>query len=90
MVRQALLNILKELVTKYNTHLFITGRGHIESDVQKRFKAVQRYDINASQHDIREFVRQTIEEDQDLNPEAMNKGLAKDIEDTILEKSMGM
>lgn len=89
-VRQQLLNVLKELVIKNNIHLFLTGRGHIENEVQEYFKVKQGYTvtITASQEDIQEFVRQEIKED--LNPKAMDTELAKDIEDTIFEKSQGM
>ena len=91
-VRQKLLNILKELVTSNNVHLFLTGRGHVESEVQKLFKIKQGYTVNisASPQDIREFVRHQIKEDCDLNPEAMDTVLAKGIEDAIVEKSEGM
>ena len=91
--RQQLLNILKELASN-NTHihLFLTGRGHIESEVQKRFQGTQEYTviISASQQDIQEFVRQQIKEDHDLNPEAMDEGLAQSIIDGIIKKSQGM
>ena len=89
-VRQQLLNALKELGTNNKIRLFLTGRGHIESEVQKRFKVAQRYNIGANQQDIREFLRQQIQEDHNLNPEAMDELLAKDIEDAIIEKSKGM
>lgn len=90
-VRQQLLNVLKELVTKSNTCLFLTGRDHVESEVQKCFSVSQRHKviISASQQDIQEFVRQEIE-DHDLNPEAMDELLAEEIVDTITKKSQGM
>lgn len=91
-VRQDVLDIFKEFSTYNNTRLFITGRDHIEGEVQKRFKVEQGYKvkISANYQDIREFVRQQIKEDEDLNPEAMDKALAQDIEDAIIEKSKGM
>lgn len=91
-VRQEVLDIYKEFSTYNNTRLFITGRDHIEGEVQKRFKVEQGYKvkISANYQDIREFVRQQIKEDEDLNPEAMDKALAQDIEDAIIEKSKGM
>ena len=90
-VRQQLLNKLKELVINNNIRLFLTGRDHIKSEVQDRFKVPKEYIVNisANQHDIREFVRQQIK-DNDLNPEAMDEFLAKDIENAIIEKSQGM
>ena len=75
----------------YNFRVFLTGRGHIESEVQKQFKVPPGYTVNvsASQQDIQEFVRQQIKEDYDLNP-AMDDGLANDIVDAIAKKSQGM
>ena len=88
-VLQQLLKVLKDLVTN-ETRLFLTGRGHIESEIQKHLQVAQRYraTITASQHDIQEFVEQQIQED--LNPDAMNEVLAKDVANAIIEKSQGM
>ena len=88
-VRQQLLNALKKLGTNH-TRLFLTGRGHIENEVEKHFQVAQEYiiPINASHQDIRKFVKQQIQEDPDS--EAMNEELAKDIEDAIVGKSQGM
>lgn len=89
--RQHLLDILKEMVIENNIRLFLTGRNYIESAVNWCFIVEKGYTIkiSASQQDIREFVRQKIHDD-DLNPKAMDEVLAKDIEDTIAEKSKGM
>lgn len=90
--RQRLLEILEEMVIDYNIRLFLTGRNYIESAVKRRFIVEKGYTIkiSASQQDIRELVRQQIRDDDDLNPEAMDTVLAKDMEDTIAEKSKGM
>ena len=89
-VRQQLFNILKEVIIQNNIHLFLTGRNHIEGEVQRYFKVEQGYIVNitASQKDIQEFVRQQIKED--LYPNAMDTELATLIEETIFEKSKGM
>ena len=89
-VLQQLLNVFKELVTSNNTNtrLFLTGRGHIEIEVQRRLQVVHKVDISASQQDIQEFIRQQIT--NDVNPDAMDEGLAKEIVDTIIKKSQGM
>ena len=87
-VLQQLLNVLKELVTSNNTRIFLTGRGHIEIEVQRRLQVVHKVDISASQQDIQEFVRQQIT--NDVNPDAVDEGLAKEIVDVIIEKSRGM
>ena len=87
--RQQLLKALKGLAT-HDTRLFLTGRDHIESEVQTHLQATQRYKamISASEEDIKGFVEQKISED--LDPEAMDETLAKDIIDAIIEKSQGM
>ena len=87
---QQLLKVLKGLITKNNIRLFLTGRPHIETEVQRYLQVVQmcKVDIIANQQDIQEFVRQQITDD--LNPDAMDEVLAKDIEDAIIEKSQGM
>ena len=90
-VRRQLLNALKELGTRCrNIHLFLTGRGHIESEVQKCFQVRQRYTvvISANEQDIKTFVGQQILDDP--NPDAMDKLLEKDITDAIIKKSQGM
>ena len=88
--RQQLLNVLKGLVTNNNIRIFLTGRSHIEGEVQGCLQVVKRYKvtISASQHDIQEFVRQKIT--SDVNPDAMDDVLAKDIIDAIVRKSQGM
>ena len=89
MVLQQLLNVLKGLVTN-NTRVFLTGRSHIGSEVQKYFQVVERYKvtISASQQDIQEFVGKQITDD--LDPEAMDEVLANDIVNAIVKKSHGM
>ena len=91
-VRRQLLEVLKELGTNYNTRLFLTGRGHIGSEVKNCFDVIERYTvvISASQQDIQEFVIREIREDRKSNPEAMDKALEKDIIDAIIGKSQGM
>ena len=88
-VLQQLLNVLKGLVTN-NTRVFLTGRSHIGSEVQKYFQVVEGYKvtISASQQDIQEFVGKQITDD--LDPDAMDEALAKDIVDAIVKKSHGM
>ena len=89
-VRRQLLDVLKTLGT--NIRLFLTGRGHIENEVQKRFEIPEgnKVIISATQEDIEEFAKQKIKEDYDLNPDAMDVVLAQDIVDTIVKMSQGM
>ena len=90
-VRRQLLGELKKLNT-HNTRLFLTGRSHIESEVEKYFQVAQDciVTISASDQDVREFVRQQIKEDSDQDSEAMDEVLAKEIEDAIVRRSQGM
>ena len=88
-VLQQLLKALKDFVTN-DTRLFLTGRGHIESEIQKHLQVVPKYkaSISASQEDIDRFIEQQIMDD--LNPDAMDEVLAKDIADAINGRSQGM
>ena len=90
-VRQQLLAVLKDLGMDY-TRLFLTGRGHIESEVKNCLQVSQEYTIiiSAKHQDIQQFIKQQLEEDRGLNPEAMDEVLAKDIVDKIVTKSQGM
>ena len=88
-VRRQLFPVLKKL-SPNNTRIFLTGRGHSENEVDKHFRVAQEciITISASHQDIREFVRQQIQDDDDI--EAIDEALAKDIEDAIVGKSQGM
>ena len=88
-VRTQLLNVLKELGT-YNIRLFLTGRHHIETELQRSLQIMEKYrvEISASHQDIKTFVKQQIIEDP--NSYMMDEKLVKDIIDTIVEKSQGM
>ncbi|RPB18343.1 hypothetical protein L211DRAFT_875729, partial [Terfezia boudieri ATCC MYA-4762] len=89
-VQQQLLDVLKELGTNYNTRFFITGRNHIENEVKKRLQAMQQHKIviSATRQDMEEFLRQQIRDD--LDPDAMDEALQKDIIEAIIGKSQGM
>ena len=89
-ILQQLLDILKGLATNNDIRIFITGRGHIEGEVQRYLQVVEgcKATISASQQDIQEFVKQQIA--SDVNPDAMDDVLAKDIVDAIIKKSQGM
>ena len=88
-VLQQLLKVLRDL-SPNSARLFFTGRDHIRSEIEKYFQTSQSYTtiINASQHDIQEFVRQQIADDS--NEDAIDKALEKDTIDTIGKKSDGM
>ena len=89
LVRQQLLNALKDLATN-NTRIFLTGREHVKSEVQQHLQVRQKYQaiISAREQDIKEFVEQQITNDQ--IPDAMDEALKKDIVDTLIQKSQKM
>ena len=92
-VRRQLLNTLKELSTSTNTtRFFLTGRSHVESEVQKCFQVTQGHSvvISANKQDIGTFVRQQMNDDP--YPDAMDLDgvLEQEIVDAIIEKSQGM
>ena len=91
-VRRQLLNLLLKELNTENIRLFLTGRDHVEGEIKKRFQILEgnKVVISATQHDIQEFVRQKIQDDHDLNPEAMDDVLAQDIEAALTKKSQGM
>lgn len=88
-VRRQLLKVVEELGTN-NTRFFLTGRGYIESDIQKYLQVMPRYTviISASELDIQTFVTQQIADDP--YSDMMDEVLVKDIVDAIIEKSQGM
>ena len=88
-VLQQLLRELKDLVTN-DTRLFLTGRSHIRSEIQKHLQVTKNFGatISANQQDIQRFVEQQIMDD--LNSDAMDNVLANDIMDAIIERSQGM
>ena len=88
-VLQQLLRELKNLVTN-DTRLFLTGRGHVETEIKKHLQLVPKYNatISASREDIQKFVEQEIRDD--LYPDAIDDMLLKDIGDKIIGKSQGM
>ena len=87
-VRRELFNVLKEFCAN-NIRLFLTGRQHIERDVQKCFQPQYTVVISASQQDIEVFLRKQILDDP-YAEDAMDKALERDIIDTIVKKSQGM
>ena len=88
-VRWKLLKGLEDLGAT-NTCFFLTGRDHIESEVQEVFKISEanKVVIRATPQDITGFVSEKIRENR--NSKAMDDELAADIINKIIEKSQGM
>ena len=89
-VRRQLLNVLKKELCTNNIRLFLTGRQHIESEIQKCFQVEDKYRVIISSHygDIQEFLQQQIRDD--VIEGAIDKVLEKNIISVIIRKSQGM
>jgi len=70
------------------TRIFLTGRPHVEGDVQRYFSNVVVIPISPNTDDIRSYVEMRL--DRDGEPEAMNRDLRADIVKVILEKISDM
>ena len=83
-VCRQLLNKLKELSSN-NIRLFVTGRGHIESEVRKCFQAahIDTVAISANEQDIKAFVSQQMSDD--LYPEAMDETMDEAMDEAMEE-----
>ena len=89
-VRQQLLNVLKKELGTNNTRLFLTGRQHIESEIQKYFQVEDKYRVIICLHysDIQEFLQQQIRDG--VIKGAMDNVLERNIISEIIRKSRGM
>jgi hypothetical protein len=77
-------------VSQSSMKLFITGRPHIEGEANKflDLNSPQPLQIVAHEDDIKKYVVAKITED--LNEDAMNGNLKREIEKTIADRSQGM
>ena len=83
--RIKLLNSLKQILDKSpGTRVFITGRPHIQAEIEKRLhKRVTSQFIGSSKDDIFEYIRVRLDEDE--TPDAMDESLEVDILERIPE-----
>jgi hypothetical protein len=72
------------------TRLFLTGRPHVESEVNNRLKGSfpDAVRLVASKDDISKYIARKI--DNDFDPDAMNESLKQEIMGEIAERSKGM
>ncbi|KAB8235002.1 uncharacterized protein BDW43DRAFT_299322 [Aspergillus alliaceus] len=73
-----------------SVQLYITGRPHLQSTVQKYFKENGDITIKAHEHDIRLYIQREIGGPNDIEPDAMDEKLKVDIENRILESAKGV
>ena len=70
--------------------IFVTGRQHIRSTVQEYFKEENCISIEAHKNDIRLFIEHEIGGANDLEPDAMDEKLRKDIFREVIESAKGV
>jgi hypothetical protein len=70
--------------------IFVTGRQYIRSTVQEYFKEENYISIEAHENDIRLFIEHEIGGTNDLEPDAMDEKLRKDIFINIIKSAKGV
>jgi hypothetical protein len=70
--------------------IFITGRPHVRETVQKFFKEGQSISIKAHEGDIRRFIEHEIGGPNDIEPDAMDERLRRDILEKVVDSAKGM
>ena len=88
--RVRLFEVLKGLLGSNKISVFLTGRKHIQDEVRARLPVTRRseIEIHASLEDIEKYVIQEI--NRDLDSEAMDQTLRRDILKKIIAQSNGM
>lgn len=86
---------LRDLLSKLrespsSMQIFLTGRQHIRDTVQEYFKEENCISIEARENDIRLFIEHEIGGDNDLEPDAMDEELRKDIFRKVIESAKGV
>ena len=88
--RVKLLNSLQQILqTSPCTRIFIIGRPHVRSEIEKRFNGrVTTVSVGPSQSDIMEYLRLRLDEDE--TPEAMDESLGAEILEKIPQRMSEM
>ena len=85
----ALLESLREIIRECpRTRIFLTGRPHVNENIQRYFTEAVVIPINPNTDDIRNYLEMRLDRDDD--PEAMENDLRADIVKIILEKMSDM
>ena len=85
----ALLESLREIIRECpRTRIFLTGRPHVNENIQRYFTEAVVIPINPNTDDIRNYLEMRLDRDDD--PEAMDNDLRADIVKIILEKMSDM
>ena len=93
-VRATLLKALQDGFGTARVFLFLTGRPHVQSEVNRIFQGHQStsnaINITANPDDIQAYLTHEIERDMDSNPDDMSEQLKAEILEGILSKAEGM
>jgi len=91
-VRMEFLKLLHSEFEFGAARIFLTGRPHIQSEVNRvfQFNLEDAIHITADQRDIKAYLNHEIELDTEINPDEMNESLKHEILKAILSKADGM
>ncbi|KAF8423279.1 hypothetical protein EV426DRAFT_574568 [Tirmania nivea] len=87
------LELLRLLQSEFGSaRIFLTGRPHIQSDINRVFKVnpEDAIHITADRGDIKAYLNHEVELDMEMNPDEMNESLKQEILEVILSKADGM
>ncbi|KAF2185462.1 purine and uridine phosphorylase [Zopfia rhizophila CBS 207.26] len=70
--------------------IFITGRHHVQGIIHEYFREERSISIEAHESDIRRFIEHEIGGDNDLEPDAMDETLRKDILMKAVDSAKGV
>ena len=85
----ALLSSLRDVVRESpKMRIFLTGRPHVRTAIQRYFTGVVEIPVSPKKEDIRNYLEMML--DRDMEPEKMDNDLRADIVQTILDKTSDM
>lgn len=91
--RELLLTLNNDFSSAAGIRYFLTGRPHVQDEIHKYLGPIDTgYEIHmtANLEDIHSYVQHKIEEDEILNPDAIDEELKRDILRELVSRSQGM
>jgi hypothetical protein len=83
--------LLKQLRdSPYSMQIFVTGRHYVQGTVQEYLAEGQSISIVAHENDIRRFIEHEIGGPYDIEPDAMDERLRKDILEKVVDSAKGV
>ncbi|KAI9766873.1 MAG: hypothetical protein M1839_004741 [Geoglossum umbratile] len=84
-------DLLKQLCdSPHSMQIFATGRHHVQGIVQEYFTEGQSISVTAHESDIRRFIEHEIGGPNDIEPDAMDERLRKDILEKVVDSAKGV